>query len=59
MHLWIANHQDAGPGRRGGQSAGHRTRLRWNDEDAWVRSPGVAHEPLIIPEVFEAALRKL
>lgn len=36
-------------------AAGHRTRLRWNDEDAWVRSPGVAHEPLIGPEMFEAA----
>jgi hypothetical protein len=36
-------------------AAGHRTKLRWNDEDAWVRSPGVAHEPLISPEVFEAA----
>ena len=36
-------------------AAGHRTRLRWNDEDAWVRSPGVAHEPLISQEVFEEA----
>jgi DNA invertase Pin-like site-specific DNA recombinase len=36
-------------------AAGHRTSMRWNDEDAWVRSPGVAHEPLISPEVFEAA----
>ena len=36
-------------------AAGHRTKLRWNDEDAWVRSPGVAHEPLISSEVFEAA----
>jgi site-specific DNA recombinase len=36
-------------------AAGHRTRLRWNDEDAWVRSPGVAHEPLITPAMFEAA----
>jgi site-specific DNA recombinase len=36
-------------------AAGHRTRLRWNDEDEWVRSPGVAHEPLISHEVFEAA----
>ena len=36
-------------------AAGHRTKLRWNDEDAWVRSPGVAHEPLITSEVFEAA----
>ncbi len=36
-------------------AAGHRTRLRWNDEEAWVRSPGLAHEPLIAPELFEAA----
>jgi hypothetical protein len=36
-------------------AAGHRTRLRWNDEDAWVRSPGLAHEPLITQDVFEAA----
>ena len=36
-------------------AAGHRTRLRWNDEDVWVRSTGVAHEPLITPDVFEAA----
>jgi hypothetical protein len=36
-------------------AAGHRTKLRWNDEDAWVRSAGVAHEPMISPEVFEAA----
>ena len=36
-------------------AAGHRTKLRWNDEDAWVRSPGVAHEPLISSQVFEAA----
>lgn len=36
-------------------AAGSRTLLRWNDEEAWVRSPGVAHEPLITPELFEAA----
>jgi len=36
-------------------AAGHRTRMRWNDEDAWVRSPDVVHEPLIRPELFEAA----
>jgi hypothetical protein len=36
-------------------AAGHRTRVRWNEEDAWVRSPAVAHEPLISTEVFEAA----
>lgn len=36
-------------------AAGHRTRMRWNDEEAWVRSPGLAHEPLIAPELFEAA----
>ena len=36
-------------------AAGYRTKLRWNDEDAWVRSPGVAHDPLISSEVFEVA----
>jgi site-specific DNA recombinase len=36
-------------------AAGSRTLLRWNDEDTWVRSSGVAHEPLIAPELFEAA----
>jgi len=36
-------------------AAGHRTRMRWNDEEDWVRSPSVAHEPLIGPELFEAA----
>jgi DNA invertase Pin-like site-specific DNA recombinase len=36
-------------------AAGHRTRLRWNDEDEWVRSPGVAHKPLISQDIFEAA----
>ena len=36
-------------------AAGHRTKLRWNDESTWVRSPGLAHEALISSEVFEAA----
>ena len=36
-------------------AAGSKTLLRWNDEDAWVRSPGVAHEPLISEELFQAA----
>src|SRR6266545_5070281 len=36
-------------------AAGHRTRLRWNDEAVWVRSTGVSHELLISPEMFEAA----
>ena len=36
-------------------AAGSRTLLRWNDEEAWVRSPGLAHEPLIAPELFESA----
>lgn len=36
-------------------AAGHRTRMRWNDEDSWIRSPDVAHEPLISPELFEDA----
>jgi hypothetical protein len=29
--------------------------MRWNDEEAWVRSPGLAHEPLIGAKLFEAA----
>jgi site-specific DNA recombinase len=36
-------------------AAGHRTRMRWNDQDAWVRSPELAHRPLISSELFEAA----
>jgi len=36
-------------------AAGHRTRMRWNEEDAWIRSPELAHKPLIGPELFEAA----
>ena len=39
-------------------AAGSKTVLRWNDEDAWVRSPGVAHEPLISEELFEAARKR-
>lgn len=36
-------------------AAGSKTLLRWNDEDAWVRSPGVVHEPLISEELFGGA----
>lgn len=36
-------------------AAGHRTRMRWNQEDAWIRSPELAHKPLISPELFDAA----
>jgi len=36
-------------------AAGHRTRMRWNHEDAWIRSPELTHKPLIGPELFEAA----
>lgn len=34
---------------------GHMTKLRWNNERVGVRSSGVAHEPPITPELFEAA----
>jgi site-specific DNA recombinase len=36
-------------------AAGHRSLMRWNDEDRWIRSPQTAHEPLISTELFEAA----
>jgi site-specific DNA recombinase len=36
-------------------AAGHRTRMRWNDEDSWIRSPDIAHEPVISLQLFDAA----
>jgi site-specific DNA recombinase len=36
-------------------AAGHRSLMRWNEEDRWIRSPESAHEGLISPELFEAA----
>jgi DNA invertase Pin-like site-specific DNA recombinase len=36
-------------------AAGHRSLMRWNDEDRWIRSADAAHEPLISAELFEAA----
>jgi site-specific DNA recombinase len=36
-------------------AAGHRSLMRWNDEDRWIRSPRAAHEPLITTELFESA----
>lgn len=36
-------------------AAGHRSLMRWNDEDRWIRSPDAAHEALISAGLFEAA----
>ena len=36
-------------------AAGHTTRLRWNQPDAWVWSAAPAHEALISREVFDTA----
>jgi hypothetical protein len=34
---------------------GHETKQRWNPEGEWIWSADTVHEPLISPEVFEAA----
>jgi site-specific DNA recombinase len=34
---------------------GHQTKLRWNDQTAWVWSAEQAHEPLVSPELFQQA----
>ncbi|MGH2653658.1 MAG: recombinase family protein [Actinomycetota bacterium] len=39
-------------------AAGHRTLMRWNNEESWVRSQGPAHEPLITPDLFERAQQR-
>lgn len=39
-------------------AAGHRTLMRWNSEDTWVRSSGQAHEGLISPELYERAQQR-
>lgn len=36
-------------------AAGHRTLMRWNDEERWIRSPDAAHEALVSTDLFEAA----
>jgi DNA invertase Pin-like site-specific DNA recombinase len=36
-------------------SAGHTTKLRWNDRDAWVWSDSVAHPPIVSVEDFQQA----
>jgi site-specific DNA recombinase len=33
---------------------GHVTKLRWNDEDAWIVSEVLTHEPLVSDEQFRA-----
>ncbi|MBD0323989.1 MAG: recombinase family protein, partial [Aldersonia sp.] len=34
---------------------GHETKQRWNPEGEWIWSADTVHEPLISPELFEAA----
>jgi len=36
-------------------SAGHTTKLRWNDRDSWVWSDAVAHPPIVSVEDFQQA----
>jgi site-specific DNA recombinase len=35
---------------------GHESRMRWNDEAAWVWSDTEAHEPIVSLELFEGAV---
>lgn len=39
-------------------AAGHRSLMRWNEEDRWIRSPEGTHEALVSSELFEAAQRR-
>jgi hypothetical protein len=34
---------------------GHVSKMRWNDEDAWIVSEALTHEPLVSDEQFRAA----
>jgi site-specific DNA recombinase len=36
-------------------AAGHRSLMRWNHQDSWIRSPHTTHKGLISPEMFDAA----
>ncbi len=38
---------------------GHETRMRWNDETAWVVSQELAHEPLVDDELAAAVRERL
>jgi site-specific DNA recombinase len=40
-------------------AAGHRTKMMWNAQDAWIRSVDPTHEPLISRDLFEAAQERL
>jgi site-specific DNA recombinase len=35
-------------------AAGHRSLMRWNDPDSWIRSRQASHKGLISPEMFDA-----
>jgi site-specific DNA recombinase len=36
-------------------AAGHRTRMVWNDEEAWVRASEPTHLPIVGPDLYERA----
>lgn len=36
-------------------AAGHRTRMVWNDEEAWVQASEQTHQPIVGLELFERA----
>ena len=38
---------------------GHATKMRWNEEDAWVWSDRLVHEPLISAEEFHQAQERM
>lgn len=40
-------------------AAGHQSRLRWNDPSEWVWSAETMHEPIIDPETFAEAQRRV
>ncbi len=38
---------------------GHETKMRWNDEDEWIWSAEVVHQPLIDEETFAAVRHQM
>jgi DNA invertase Pin-like site-specific DNA recombinase len=38
---------------------GHQSKLRWNDEDAWIWSDEPTHEPIIDRKLFDEAQRNI
>jgi len=38
---------------------GHETKMRWNEEDAWVRSADLVHEPIVTEEEFAEVQQRM